>query len=107
MAAGSKSPGFRPVWFCLGDVHAKDGGCLLVALDVCWRCAGWIKGFHPGNSQGFIQRSPADDGLYCPLMNAEVDVPLIGGMLECFAMGAIRSIETRDYECSAGFLREP
>lgn len=40
------------------------------------------------------------------LMNAKVDVPLIGGKLESFAMDAIRGIQTRDYEYNIGFLRE-
>lgn len=40
------------------------------------------------------------------LMNAKVDVPLIGGKLESFAMDAMRGIQTRDYEYNIGFLRE-
>lgn len=44
--------------------------------------------------------------LHRQLMNAKVDVPLIGGKLEGFALEAMRGIQTRDYEYNIGFLRE-
>lgn len=40
------------------------------------------------------------------LINAKVDVPLIGGKLESFAVESMRGIQTRDYEYNIGFLRE-
>ena len=40
------------------------------------------------------------------LMKARVDVPLIGGRLESFALDAMRNIQTRDYEYNIGFLRQ-
>lgn len=44
--------------------------------------------------------------LHRQLMHARVDVPLVGGHLEGFAMDAIRNIQTRDYEYNLEFLRQ-
>lgn len=43
--------------------------------------------------------------LHRQLMHAKVEVPLIGGKLEGFALEAMRGIQTRDYEYNLDFLR--
>ncbi len=44
--------------------------------------------------------------LHRQLMHARVDVPVVGGRLEVFAMDAMRNIQSRDYEYNLGFLRQ-
>lgn len=44
--------------------------------------------------------------LHRQIMHAKVDVPLLGGRLEAFALESFRNIQTRDYEYNIEFLRQ-